>query len=136
MNGNIPDGTQFPKKQDKSVNFLDRHRLLCDNDESIGAFRMEVSGNYIRFKYRCNKTVIAARNSRTTKWERIGEGQVQNLKEHYLFGTSKGDTYNVLRGWKMSTKYVKKWCTFLCDDYQEIKFEIFYNTLRDYKEHM
>lgn len=123
-------------KQDKSVNHLDRHKLLCDSDESVGAWRMQVSGNYIRFRYRCNKTVNTNLASRTTKWERIGEGQVQNLKEHYLFATSKYDTLKVLRGWKMSTKYVKKWCTFLCDDWQEIKFEIFYNTLRNYNDHM
>ena len=123
-------------KQDKSVNHLDRHKLLCDSDESIGAWRMEKSGNYIRFKYRCNKTVNTSNDSRTTNWERVGEGQVQNLKEHYLFATSKEDTLKVLRGWKMSTKYTKKWCTFMCDDYQDIKFEIFYNTLRNYNEHM
>lgn len=123
-------------KQTKSVNHLDRHDLRCDSDESLGAFRMELSGNYIRFRYRCNKTVNTALKSRTTKWENAGEGQIQNLKKHYIFAEKKEDTYKVVRGWRMHTKYVKKWCTFLCDDNQHIKFDIYYNVLRDYKEHI
>jgi hypothetical protein len=123
-------------KQDKSANFLDRHRLLCENDESIGAWRMEKSGNNIRFKYRCNKTINVSNGSRVTNWERIGEGQIQNLKEHYLFAKSKEDTLNVLRGWKMSARYVSKWCTVMCDDFQEVKFDIFFNTMRDYNDHI
>jgi hypothetical protein len=123
-------------KQDKSANFLDRHRILCDADESIGAFVMEKSANNIRFKYRCNKTVNVSTGSRVTAWERIGEGQIYNLKEHYLFATKKEDTLNVLRGWKMSARYINKWCTVFCDNYQEIRFEIFYSTLKDYEDHI
>lgn len=127
---------KISSKHDKSLNYLDRHTLLCDSDESIGAFRMQLSGNSIRFRYRCTKTTNTNLSSRTTKYERVGEGQVYNLKNHYLFGVSNKDTLNVLRGWSLSTRYVNKWCTFMCDKFQEIKFKIFYNTLRNFNDHI
>merc|ERR1712032_1384145 len=104
-------------KQDKSINYLDRHDIRCDTDEAVGAFRMDVSGNNIRFRYRCNKTLNTG-----------------NHQRHYIFGTSKEATYSVIRGWKMHTKYVNQWCTFMCDSFQDIKFDIYYQSLRSYAQ--
>ena len=47
----------FAENENISLGYLDRHTLLCDSDEAIGAFQMELSGKYIRFGYRCNKVV-------------------------------------------------------------------------------
>merc|ERR1712151_626186 len=123
-------------KQDKSANFLDRHTIACGNDEAVSQFRMEVSGNSIRFRFRCNKIHAVSLHHRATGWERFDLGQIYMLKKHYLFGKSKTDKYNVLRGWRMHTKYTNQWCTFMCDKFQDMYFDIWYATLKDYKEHM
>ena len=34
------------KNKNISLNFLDRHRIMCDKDEAVGALEMQKSGNY------------------------------------------------------------------------------------------
>lgn len=122
------------KDKRKSLNFLDRHRVLCGVDEAIGAFQMEKSGKSIRFRYRCNKVKYASLKDRTTNWEKADFGQVQNLDVHQIHGLEYKNNLQAIRGWRMGTKYVNRWCTFMCDSYQYIRFEIFYTNLANYNE--
>ena len=115
----------------KSLNFLDRHRLVCDHGFAIGAFRMEKSGNTIRFRYRCNKITPVSSSDRRTSWENSNFGEVQKLSIHSIYGSSLKSDNQVLRGWVMKTKYENRWCTLFCDSYHYIKFEIFYDTLAE-----
>jgi hypothetical protein len=112
-----------------SLNFLDRHRILCSEDEAIGGFQMERSGDSIRFRYRCNKIKYDSLKSKTTDWENANFGEVQNLSVHSINGPDYKNNSQVLRGFKMLTKYVNQWCTFMCPSFQYIKFEIFYSNL-------
>lgn len=114
-----------------SLNFLDRHRVVCDIDQGIGAFQMEVTNNNtaIRFRYRCNDIDYKAQMNRTTIWRNTNFGEVQNLDVHEIFGFEKNSDIVVLRGWAMRTKYIYRWCTVFCDSYHLIKFEIFFQSL-------
>lgn len=116
----------------KSVNHLDRHTLICDSDESMGAFNMERSGNYIRFKYRCNKTTNSYNRSKLGAWFDCDRGQMYYLYRMGVIAPMKHDGLNVLRGWGISTSYYKKWFT----SYQKLRFNIYYNTLRNYNDHL
>ena len=113
----------------RSVNFLDRHRVMCDSDEAIGAFQMQSSGKDIRFRYRCNKIKRASGGDIVSRWEKANLGEVQNLKVQIIAGIGYKHNLEALRGWRLRTKYVYRWCTFMCDTWQYIRFEIFYSNL-------
>ena len=117
------------KDQKRSVNYLDRHRVLCNEDEAIGSFQMEKSGKKIRFRYRCNKIKAGTPKTKTTKWEKAGLGEVQNLDVQTIAGDDYKQNSEVLRGWIMRTKYVNRWCNIMCDATQYIRFETIYSKL-------
>jgi len=119
----------------KSVNFLDRHRVLCNQDEAIGAFQMEKSESKIRFRFRCNKVKYTNVKDRVTAWEKANFGEIDKLDVHQIYGPEYKNNLQAIRGWRMRTKYVNRWCTFTCDSFQFIKFEIFYSDLANFNEH-
>jgi hypothetical protein len=114
----------------KSLNYLDRHDIDCDVDQAIGAFQMEIKSSQIRFKYRCNTIQSASLSIRNTAYENVNFGEIQNLDVHPIFGSDRKSVDQVLRGWRMRTKYQNRWCTVFCENYQFIKFEIIYYKLK------
>ena len=117
------------KDINKSLNYLDRHFMLCNEDEAIGAFEMEKSAENIRYKYRCNKVKASALAEVSTEFLRSGHGEVQGIVVHDVTSPKYVTNLQALRGWRMHTKYTSKWCTIFCDSFQDIKFDIFYSDL-------
>ncbi len=123
------DGTNG--KKEESLNFLDRHELFCPEDSALNGFQMERSGDSIRFRYNCNRVKYNSANYYTTDFVRSGLGEIQGLAVHEVKAPDTRFRTQALRGFRMGVKYVNQWCTFLCPNFQDIRFTISYVNLRN-----
>ena len=123
------NGTSNDKNE--SLNFLDRHEVRCPEDSAINGFQMEQNGNYIRFRYVCNRVKYNSMSSYTTDFVRSGTGESHGLSAQEVKAPEIRYNLQALQGFKLAVRYSTRWCTFLCSDYQDIRFTINYIVLRN-----
>jgi len=120
---------QTHKNVKKSLHYLDRHHILCNENQAVGAFELERSGKTIRYKYRCNTIKASSVDVAKTEFVRTGHGEVEGLANIDIAGPKFESNLQALRGWRMHVKYTQQWCTIFCDNFQDLRFDIFYANL-------
>jgi len=115
----------------ESLNYLDRHNVICPSDMALNGFQLERNGNSVRFRYKCNKVKYSSQNSWATDYLRSGTGEIQGLSVIQVRVADVNSNMQALTGFKMNVRYVNQWCTFLCSSFQDISFNIYYDILRN-----
>jgi hypothetical protein len=110
-----------------SIDYLDRHTVICNNDEAINTFTVQRSGNHIRYAYICMKVKYSGHNqSRTTSWTDADRGEMFELRDQYVEPTNYHN--QAIYGFRLNVQYytgdwwVRK---------MRIYYDVWFMTLRD-----
>jgi hypothetical protein len=117
--------------KEESLNFLDRHDLMCPEDSAMNGFQMERSGDRIRFRYNCNRVKFISQSSYTTNFVRSGTGEVHGFSVHDVKAPDTRFKTQAIKGFRMDVRYSNRWCTFTCSNFQDIRFTINFFVLRN-----
>ncbi len=117
--------------KEESLNFLDRHELMCPDDSALNGFQMERSGDNIRFRYTCNRVKMNSTGSYTTDFLRSGVGEIQGLAVHEVRALDTRFRTQAIQGFRMGVRYVNQWCTILCSSFKDIRFTVNYVIMRN-----